>query len=170
MTYLQISQRYIPAQSIWQKTPLWLKLCSVVIRQQQALVAQDFRLSQNLSFYRAVVREAGFIGLSTFILITDIPENDTYGWNSLWTSCISSKLCQHFAALHSHTTSQHCQSWGAACVNTFQVCSWPSIRRTVLLLTLTQEALLVEISGSASHSAPKTSGKITIARMGVLRS
>lgn len=113
------------------------------------------------SFYRV-------IDLSS--LITDIPENDTYGWNSLWTSCISSKLCQHFVALHSHTTSQHCQSWGAACVNTFQVCSWPSIRRTVLLLTLTQEALLVEISGSASHGAPKTSGKITIARMGVLRS
>lgn len=51
-------------------------------------------------------------------LISNIPENCTLYWNSLWTVYISIKLYQHFWTLHSHTTSQHFQSLGAACVHT----------------------------------------------------
>lgn len=38
-------------------------------------------------------------------------------------------ILQHCTPTQQVSTASH---WGAACVNTFQVCSWPSIRRTVL--------------------------------------
>lgn len=69
-----------------------------------------------------------------------------------------------FWALHSHTRSQHFQSKGAACV---------SIRSSGMQLSVHQEGsplspeeiLLMEISGSVSHCAPRASGKITMAHI-----
>lgn len=77
-----------------------------------------------------------------------------------------------FSRTHSHTISQRCQSWGAACGILYRYSRRLGVRRIVLLLTLFFFSLsffeLVEISEGASHGSRGTSGKTTMARMGVL--
>lgn len=76
-----------------------------------------------------------------------------------------------FSATHSHTTSQRCQSWGAACTHTLQVfkLAWrlenrPAAHAFFFFSFLSLWKFLV-VPPTACRG---TSGKATIAQMGVL--